>query len=59
MNKDREEFQEERLYKAIQKHGRKKSLDAFLEGIVQEMDAFTGGLPQEDDISLLAVHVEE
>jgi len=58
MNDAKEEYQEERLCAAVKKYG-KKPLDKMLQLIVDDVKKFTNHLPQEDDISLLAMKVLE
>ena len=54
MNKDKEQFGEERLLRAIKKHGG-LSPQEFAATLTEEIAAFTGGEPQNDDITLVAI----
>ena len=54
MNKDKEQFGEERLLRAIKKHG-ELAPQEFAATLAEEIAAFTGGEPQNDDITLVAI----
>ncbi|UCF78213.1 MAG: SpoIIE family protein phosphatase [Candidatus Eiseniibacteriota bacterium] len=54
MNSASEQFGEERLLKAIKKHGHMTSQE-FADTLNREVADFTGGEPQNDDITLVAI----
>lgn len=58
MNEEREEYQEERLCAAVRRYAH-YGINRFLEALIEDVERFTRGLPQEDDISLLAMKVRE
>jgi serine phosphatase RsbU (regulator of sigma subunit)/anti-sigma regulatory factor (Ser/Thr protein kinase)/transposase len=54
MNKEKDQFGEERLLRAIKKHG-ELAPQEFASTLAEEIAAFTGGEPQNDDITLVAI----
>jgi len=56
MNGEKEEYQEDRFCEAIKRFGH-LPLNEMLEALVNDVKEFTNNLPQEDDISLLAMKV--
>ena len=56
MNSQQEEFQEERLIAAVKKYA-SGSPDDLINGIVKEVSKFTASMPQEDDITMLALKI--
>ncbi len=56
MNGEKEEYEEDRFCKAIKRFGH-LPLNELLEALVNDVKEFTNNLPQEDDISLLAMKV--
>ncbi len=54
MNKDREQYGEDRLLRVIKVNG-KKTPDEFIEALNKDIKEFTGDFPQNDDITVVAV----
>jgi sigma-B regulation protein RsbU (phosphoserine phosphatase) len=57
MNKNQEEYGEERFFSCIKKMGN-VSAEKIVQLIVDDIEKFTGGIDQSDDITLLVMKVE-
>lgn len=58
MNKNREEFGDERFEQAIDKHAA-RSAEQLMEGIFREVKQFTGRVKQHDDMTLVVVKIAD
>lgn len=56
MNKDEEEWGEERLIPAVAAHARERAVD-IVPGLIADADRFVSGAPQHDDMTLVVLKV--
>lgn len=56
MDKDNNEYGEERFYEAIKRNSGKSPND-LIESIISDVSRFTGGIQQNDDITMIAIKI--